>query len=268
MSADFGGAFDWSILAPAMLAGILVLATHVPLGAQVLRRGIVFIDLAIAQIAALGVIAVGLTDLDPNGWQVQLAAGCAAVVGALLLTWTEKRWPDVQEAQIGALFVLAATGSLLLLAHNPHGGEHLRDLLSGQILWVRYGQLVLPAIGAAIIAVLLWSMRHRLGRLGFYLVFALAVTISVQLVGVYLVFASLIVPSLGVRNYAETKRLPLAYLTGAGGYASGLALSAWFDLPSGALIVWCLALLAMLAYACSPRKEQAGAKPPARHAAD
>jgi len=102
---------------------------------------------------------------------------------------------DVQEAQIGVLFVLAATGGLLLLANNPHGGEHLRDLLAGQILWVRYDQLLVPAIGTALIAALLVTKRAQLHPLLFYVVFALAVTASVQLVGVYLVFASLIVPA-------------------------------------------------------------------------
>jgi zinc/manganese transport system permease protein len=243
-------AIDLTIIAPAFLAGILVLVTHVPLGAQVLKRGIVFIDLAIAQIAALGVIVAGMADVE-SGWMIQIAAGLAAVLGAFLLTWTERRWPEVQEAQIGVLFVLAATGSLLLLAHNPHGGEHLRDLLAGQILWVRYEQLLIPAVGTALIALAI-LFRERLGRAGFYLLFAMAVTISVQLVGVYLVFASLIVPALGVRNYPERKRLPLAYLLGIGGYAAGLLLSMVFDLPSGALIVWCLTLLTALAYAAGP----------------
>ena len=245
---------DLMIIVPAFLAGLLVLITHVPLGAQVLKRGIVFIDLAIAQIAALGVIAAGMTDLDPQGWAVQAAAGSAAMLGAFLLTWTEKRWPEVQEAQIGVVFVLAATGGLLLLARNPHGGEHLRDLLSGQILWVRYGQLILPAVGTALIVLALFFFRERLGRLGFYLMFALAVTASVQLIGVYLVFASLIGPGLGVRNYPDRKRLPLAYLIGAAGYAAGLVLSTIFDFPSGALIVWCLALLAIGVYWIGPDK--------------
>jgi zinc/manganese transport system permease protein len=245
--------FDFMIVLPAFLAGLLVLATHIPLGAQVLKRGIVFIDLAIAQIAALGVIVAGSFDLEPHGWMVQAAAGVAAILGALLLTWTERRWPEVQEAQIGVLFILAATASLLLLAHNPHGGEHLQDLLAGQILWVSYAQLLLPAVCAAVILALLVGLDSRLGRLGFYLLFALAVTVSVQMVGVYLVFASLIVPSLAVRHYSEGAKLPFAYLIGIGGYAIGLVLSVVLDLPSGALIVWCLALLAVLAYALGPK---------------
>lgn len=251
------GAFDLTIVLPAFLAGLLVLATHIPLGAQVLRRGIVFIDLAIAQIAALGVIIAGVGEMDPGGWPVQVAAGAAALLGAVLLTWTEQRWPEVQEAQIGVMFILAATAGLLLVAHNPHGGEHLQDLLAGQILWVNYPQLAMPAMLAVVILVLLAVFRGRLGRLGFYLVFALAVTASVQLVGVYLVFASLIVPSLAVRHYREQLRLPVAYLVGVGGYLAGLVLSVVFDLPSGALIVWCLALLAMLVYGVGPKPVRA-----------
>ena len=246
------GQIDLLLIAPAFLAGLLVLATHVPLGAQVLQRGIVFIDLAIAQMAALGVIGAGMIDADPRGWVVQAAAAAAALAGALLLTWTEKRWPKVQEAQIGTLFILAATGGVLLLAHNPHGGEHLRDLLAGQILWVNYAQLVMPAVGAAVIIVLLATLRGRMNRLGFYLIFALAVTASVQLVGVYLVFASLIIPSLATRNHAARWRLPLSYAIGAAGYALGLLLSSMFDLPSGALIVWCLAALAIIVYSLGP----------------
>jgi zinc/manganese transport system permease protein len=243
---------DLSIILPAFLAGVLVLLTHVPLGAEVLKRGIVFIDLAIAQIAALGVIIAGWSELDPQGWGVQVGAGVAAVLGALLLTWTERRWPEVQEAQIGVLFILAATGSLLLVAHNPHGGEHLHDLLAGQILFVNYGKLIWPTLGSVACLIFLMLFRERLPRLGFYLIFALAVTVSVQLVGVYLVFASLMVPSLAVRHYAEKRRLAFAFGTGVGGYAAGLMLSVLFDLPAGALIVWCLTLLAILVYSVGP----------------
>ncbi|MEO5696436.1 MAG: metal ABC transporter permease [Burkholderiaceae bacterium] len=246
-------AIDVSILAPAFLAGLLVLATHVPLGAQVLRKGIVFIDLAIAQIAALGVILAGMLELSANGWQVQAAAAAAAVSGALLLDWTERRWPAVQEAQIGVVFVLAATAGILLLSKNPHGGEHLRDLLAGQILWVSYDRLVIPAVASLAIVALWFTLQERFSQRAFYLLFALAVTVSVQLVGVYLVFATLIVPSLGARGHPEPRRLALAYAIGVGGFGLGLVLSAALDLPSGALIVWCLALLAVAAHAAAPR---------------
>ncbi|MGH8743383.1 MAG: metal ABC transporter permease [Burkholderiales bacterium] len=240
-------ALDASILVPAFLAGLLVLATHVPLGTQVLKRGIVFIDLAIAQIAGLGVIAADFMGFEPQGFAVQLAAVSAALFGALLLTWTERRWPEVQEALIGVLFVLAATGGILLLANNPHGGEHLKDLLVGQILWVGFAQLVPVAVLTTAICVLWFRFEHKLGRTGFYLLFAVSVTVSVQLVGIYLVFASLIIPALAARHYAHL-RLAAGYALGAVGYALGLVLSALFDLPSGTVIVWALAVMGIVFY--------------------
>jgi zinc/manganese transport system permease protein len=235
---------DWHILLPALLAGLLVLATHVPLGAQVLERGIVFIDLAIAQIAGIGVIAADAMGFEPQGWAVQVSALSAALLGALALTWTERRWPEIQEALIGVLFVLASCAGLLLLAGNPHGGEHLKDLLVGQILWVSSQQLVVMAVLTAVVLALWVGARAQLGSAGFYVLFALAVTASVQLVGVYLVFTSLIVPALAVRGLRSALRLPLAYLIGALGYGLGLALSARFDLPSGAVVVLVMAALA------------------------
>jgi zinc/manganese transport system permease protein len=247
-------ALDLSILLPAFVAGLLVLATHVPLGQQVLQRGIVFIDLAVAQIAALGVISADFMGWEPQGWAVQIAAMSAALLGALLLTWMEKRWPDVQEALIGAVFVLAASAGILLLSGNPHGGEHLKDLLTGQILWVSMEQLIPAALMTLLILSIWFGLRDRLGAAGFYLLFALAVTTSVQLVGVYLVFSSLIMPALAVRRWPQHRRVIGGYLIGIVAYGIGLALSAASDLPSGAVIVWSLALAGILANLAPSRR--------------
>ena len=245
-------ALDASILIPALLAGLLVTSTHVPLGIQVLKRGIVFIDLAIAQVAGLGIMVADLFGWEPQGWGVQAAAMGAAMAGAIMLTWAEKRWPDVQEATIGVSFVLAASAAVLLLAGNPHGGEHLKDLLVGQILWVSLKTLVPVLIVYAIVLGVWFGLRERIGRAGFYVLFAATVTVSVQLVGVYLVFASLIIPALATRKFAG-RRLAAAYLTSALGYAAGLAASALFDLPSGAVVVWSMAVVAVLVYAMGPK---------------
>jgi len=231
------GNLEISILVPAFLAGMLVLATHVPLGQQVLNRGIVFIDLSIAQVAGLGVTAADAFGFAPEGWRVQVAAVTAALIGALLLTWTEKKWPEVQEALIGVLFVVAACVELLILANNPHGGEHLKDLLVGQILWVSSVSLIPVAILYAVALAAWFGLRGRLGQAGFYVLFALVVTQSVQLVGIYLVFASLIVPALAAKRYAERYRLWIGYGVGLVGYVLGLTASAIFDLPTGAVIV-------------------------------
>ena len=243
---------DLSILLPALAAGLLVTATHVPLGMQVLSRGIVFIDLAIAQIAGCGVLIADRFGFEAEGMAVQVAALAAALFGALLLTWTERIWPDVQEAVIGVIFVLGATGGVLLLASNVHGSEHLRDLLVGQILWAQPSRLLWAAAVYAGILVLWFGWRERLGRTGFYVLFALAVTVSVQLVGLYLVFATLIVPPLGTRRMTR-HRLVASWAIGALGYALGLVLSTALDLPSGPVIVWSLAGLALVWYLVSSK---------------
>jgi zinc/manganese transport system permease protein len=238
--------FDITIIGPAFLAGLMVLATHVPLGREVLRKGIIFIDLSIAQVAGAGVIAADMLHLHTHGWGVQVAAVSAALAGALLLAWTEKRFHAVQEAVIGSLFVLAATGGILLLANNPHGGEELKDLLVGQILWVTLAQLIPVAILYAVVLAVWFGLRQRLGRMGFYVLFAVTVTASVQLVGIYLVFASLILPALATKALPDARALTIAFAIGAAGYLAGVFLSAIFDLPTGAVIVWSLAALAIV----------------------
>ena len=236
------GALELSVLIPAFVAGLIVLSTHVPLGQQVLGRGIVFIDLAIAQVAGLGVTIAGAMVAEPKGWTVQVAACVAALVGAIGLTWTEKKWPEVQEALIGVLFVAAACVELLLLANNPRGGEHLKDLLVGQILWVSLPSLWPIALFYAVVLAIWFRFRERLGLVGFYVLFALVVTQSVQLVGIYLVFASLIVPALAARRFAPRLRLWVGYGVGVAGYVLGLVLSSLMDLPTGAAIVVTLVL--------------------------
>jgi len=244
---------DISIIGPGFLAGLLVLATHVPMGREVLRRGIIFIDLAVAQIAGLGVIAASVLGWDAHGLVAQVAAFSAALAGGLLLTWTERRWEKVQEALIGTLFILAATGGILLLANHPKGGDELKDLLIGQVLWVDHHQLIPAAVVSVLVLTAWYAFRDRIGRAGFYLLFAFSVTVSVQMVGVYLVFASLIIPALATRNLSRWKGLAMGYAAGVTGYAVGMILSAAYDLPTGAVIVWALALVGVVVAALGPR---------------
>ena len=255
-------ALDISILGPAMLAGLLVLATHVPMGREVLARGIIFIDLAVAQISGLGVIAADRMQLDLAGYGVEVAAGAAAISGALVLSWLERRFPEVQEALIGVVFVLAATGGILLLADDPHGGEALKDLLVGQILWVDFSSLAPIALLYAAVLAVWFGLRGRLGRHGFYLLFAVTVTASVQLVGVYLVFASLIVPAIATRTMPARSGLTWAYAVGAAGYALGILLSALFDLPTGAVIVWALAGVSTVLLVRGSVRDNSSSHPP------
>lgn len=237
---------ELSIILPALAAGLVVLLSHVPLGREVLSRGIIFIDLAVAQFAGLGLILASTFGFEAHGIAMQVFALVGALVGAFLLSITEKFLKHHQEAGIGCLFVLAATGSLLLLANNPHGGERLQDVLVGQILWVEWTQII-PALAIGILTLwLYWRQSKLFKTAGFYVLFAIAITQSVQLIGVYLVFATLIIPALALISRERFKALIGALVLGAVSYAVGLALSSTLDLPSGAVIVWVMAILGLL----------------------
>ena len=219
---------------------------------QVLSRGIVFVDLAVAQVAGVGVILADYLGWEPTGAAVQIAALASALGCAIVLTWTERRWPEVQEAIIGAVFVLGSSIAILLLAHNPRGGENLKELLIGQILWANAAHLPIYAAVYAVVLALWFGLGDRLGRIGFYVLFACVVTISVQLVGLYLVFITLVVPALST-FYTRSRRLFKAYSVGVLGYAAGLLASLWLDLPSGAMIVCAMVVVAMLVAASERR---------------
>jgi zinc/manganese transport system permease protein len=236
---------ELDILLPAFIAGLLILSTHIPLGMKVLERGVIFADLAVAQIAGMGVIIAALLDLAGQPLLVQLIAAASALCGAALLAWIETRLPDIKEACIGLTFVLAASASILLINQDVHAGEHLKDLLIGQILWVSTHQLIATAL-LSMVLLALWRWARPKSNLGFYALFALAVTASVQLAGVYLVFASLIIPALATYRIKRYRNL-YAYTVGIIGYGSGLMLSAWFDLPTGAAVVWAMAAAGIVA---------------------
>jgi zinc/manganese transport system permease protein len=237
---------EFNILLPAFIAGLLVLATHIPFGMKVLERGVIFADLAVAQIAGLGVIIAALLNLTEQPLLVQAIAAASALCGAALLAWIENRLAEVKEACIGLTFVLAASGGILLMSRDVHSGEHLQNLLVGQILWVSSYQLIATALlTAALLALWQWT-KLKTRNLGFYALFALAITASVQLVGVYLVFASLIVPALATYRIKH-RRMYYAFAIGISGYAVGLLLSAWFDLPSGATVIWAMAVSGVMA---------------------
>lgn len=231
---------ELSVLGWPLAAGVLVLLSHVPLGLQVLRRGIVFIDLAVAQVAALGVlVADSLTGGD--GTVSTLAGVLAALAGAALVATLSRTWPERREALIGLVYVAAAVAALLWVSADPHGGQKLAAVLAGDVLWVLPDQLAVLAAATAVFLVL-----HRLEGAtlwdgpAFYPAFAVLVSLSVPLLGLYLVFATLIVPALAVA--ARLGRPWVGVMLGTLAYAAGLLASLTWDLPSGPCVV--LALMA------------------------
>ncbi len=220
---------------PVLAAGLLILASHIPLGYQVLKRGIVFIDLAIAQVAALGtILAAQLQGSGDAQWMQQAMAILFALLGVSLVAWINRNFPDWREAFIGLLYVLAASALVLLVAGQPKGGQLLTRTLSGDILWLGWDDLSLLALVAVGVQLLALAWPAKLERY-FYLIFAVTITLSVVQAGIYLVFVCLIAPALASIVYNRSKRW--SYLVGATGFVIGLMLAWHFDLPAAACIV-------------------------------
>lgn len=237
---------DVLILLPALCAGILVLSTHVPLGREVLARGIIFIDLAVAQVIGFSVLLAVHLGLSPDHASVYLLSIASALSVTGFFYWIERTYPQRQEAIIGVTFVLAATASILLLSGSVSASEHLKELLVGQILWVTWDDLIFPALISVALMLVWFFVPLDKRRWVFYGVFAVAITLSMPLIGVYLVFASLIVPALMVDGVKHAQGNAMAFAGGVLGYIFGLGVSFVADLPSGAVIVWTLVAVSLL----------------------
>ncbi|MFT6579698.1 MAG: zinc/manganese transport system permease protein [Alphaproteobacteria bacterium] len=235
-----------TIVAPALVAGLMIATIHGPLGLEVLRRGIIFIDLAIAQIAGLCVVLVDLLSQDASWPLRQVSAMAAALLAAWFFRIVEKRFPKEQEPIIGACFVLAASATLLALANHPHGGEKMQDILSGQLLFVSWSEIAAfaPLYAVAFVVWFGWP-RAREGS-WFFAIFALVVTASVQLAGVYVVFASLILPALAA-NTVRSGRVVAAMIGGWVAVLIGIGVSVWTDMPVGPLIAFACAAVMIFA---------------------
>ena len=223
------------VIGPALLICSMIVLTHVPLGIEVLKRGIIFIDLAVAQVAGLGLIATNFFFYEPHPLLPQLVALTCAILAGLLFHKVEIKIPKQQEAIIGVTFIFAASIAILLLANHPSGGEEIRHLLSGQILFVTWQDVGKHTpIYVLILAVWFFKKEYR-NNISFYLLFALAVTSSVQMVGIYVVFASLILPALAVINISNQYKL--GWLCGFISVIAGIFLAILFDAPAGPVIV-------------------------------
>ncbi|MBI1364019.1 MAG: metal ABC transporter permease [Proteobacteria bacterium] len=238
------GSETLEIVGPALAAGLMIALTHAPLGIEVLRRGIIFIDLAIAQVAGLGLVLANVYWPEAPAYGVQLAALAGALLAAGGFRMVERYLPDEQEPIIGCAFVLAASCALLVLADQPHGGEEIQHLLSGQMLFVTWQDVAMhaPVYGAILALWFLWPHIRR-GSL-FFAAFACAITSSVQLVGVYVVFASLILPALATRPLTGSRQPLWAMCCGLLGVFLGIVAALLLDVPAGPVLVLMYAAVA------------------------
>lgn len=249
----------WDTMKLPLLACLLLPGMLVYLGLHVVRRGIIFVDLALAQVAALGTCWCIMLGHDPHDIHTYWWSIGFTLAGALIFTFTRTSEPHrvPQEALIGIVYVVAAAGSIVLLSHSPQGNEELQRTLIGDVLFVTWPQIWKTFLLYVVIAAVHVVFRRKFIALTFsgersdvswatrgwdflfYALFGLVVTSFVQIGGVLLVFTYLIVPAICANLLART--LGMLVLTGSlmavvGGVA-GLYTSYQFNLPTGAAIV-------------------------------
>lgn len=239
------GLSDLGWLAAPVAALIAACALLLPLGRQVLARGVVFIDLAVAQVAALGVLVAGHGLQDAHAVVGWLASALAALTGSAVVWWLARRWPGQREALIGLVYVGAACACVVAVAADPHGREKLSVLLAADVLWVSWGAVL--ALAAAAVVVGLVGRHSGLARDAvFYPAFALALSVAVQALGLYLVFALLIGPALWTRRGLSMARTTAAAIAAC---FTGLALSWALDWPSAATVALAVSALGLASLA-------------------
>jgi zinc/manganese transport system permease protein len=244
-----------SFLAVPFVAGLILTGIHAYLGVHVVERGVIFVDLSLAQIAALGTTMAYLAGHELHEpityfWSLGFTFIGAAIF-ALTRTHRETRIP--QEAIIGIVYAVSAAAAILAMSKAPEGTEHLKDMLVGNILTVSWATVIQTAILYAIVGAFHFIFRKKFLAISlgqsipnvrwwdflFYTSFGFVVTSSVAIAGVLLVFSYLIVPSVAAMLFAQSigRRLAIGWTMGAVVSALGILASFRLDLPTGATIV-------------------------------
>ncbi len=250
----------FEILLPAFVASLILTGIHAYLGVHVVERGVIFVDLSLAQIAGLGTTVAYLMGYDLHTEGAYAVSLAFTFLGAAIfaLTRAHRRTRIPQEAIIGIVYAVSAAVAILVMSKATQETEHLKDMLVGNILSVTWRDLLKTAVLYALVGAFHYAFRERFllismnqaeaERRGwnvrfwdflFYVSFGFVVTSSVAIAGVLLVFCFLIVPSVTAMLFAERlgPRLAIGWSLGAAVSAGGVALSFLLDLPTGATIV-------------------------------
>jgi zinc/manganese transport system permease protein len=258
------------LMLPPFVACMILVALHSYLGLHVIAREVIFVDLSLAQMAALGTTTGLLVGVNPGSGTAQLFALGAVVMGAAIFAATRphghSRVP--QEAIIGIVYVVASAAALLVADKAPRGADVIKDVLVGTMLWVTWPTIVRLAVAYAVLGAALFVLRKRFETISFeparaaangwnirwwdfwfYLIFGIVITFSVPLGGVLLVFSFLVVPA--VTGFLFTRRpgvlTLISWSTGIVASGVGLAASYFYDLPTGPLIVCTFGVVLMAA---------------------
>ncbi len=243
------------LMIPPIVAALVILSLHAYLGLHVIAREVIFVDLAFAQIAALGTTVALLMGIAPGtGMSIVFALG-ATLIGAGLFSFTRMDDSAVsQEAIIGIAYVVASAAVILLAGMTPEGAEHIKETLTGTLIWVSWGQIAKMAVPYAVIGIFHFVLRKyflaisfhpkkakniRLWDFLFYLSFGIAISFSVEIAGVLMVFSSLVIPAVVAFFFTDRfgRALMLAWVAGTIAIVGGIGASFKWDLATGPLLV-------------------------------
>jgi zinc/manganese transport system permease protein len=266
------------ILVP-LVAALVILAINAYFGLHIIRRGVIFVDLAFAQIAALGSTVAFLLGFHADDPLSYVFAFLFTLFGALLFSFTRVEHGTVtQEAYIGISYVVASAAVILLSSFTPEGAEHIKETLTGSLIWATWPTVLRMAAVYAIIALFLWFARKpmiavtffphavrnvRLWDFIFYVAFGIAITFSVNLAGVLLIFSTLVIPAVIAFLYTHrlVPALIIAWISGAIAIIGGVAISFAWDITTGPLLVCSFGAVLVLAAALRPLIKRAPHEP-------
>lgn len=262
---------DLSLFLPPLVACLVIVAIHSYLGLHVIAREVIFVDLSLAQMAALGSTVAILAGSQPDSASAMLYALGFTSLGAGLfaLTRTNDKGPVPQEAIIGIVYVMASAAAILVADRTPRGGEAIKDILVGSLLWVTWPTIIRLAGIYAVIGLFHWALRRRFLTISFdpqtavargwrirwwdflfYLSFGVVITFSVPIAGVLLVFSFLVVPAAIAFQFTRRQGAlaALSWISGALASALGLWVSFHYDLPTGPIVVCMFGVLLLASY--------------------
>jgi len=249
----------WDIMAPAFFECLVLVGIHSYLGLHVLRRKVIFVDLALAQIAALGTTVGFLFGIMPDSMGAYWFSLLFTFLGAAIFSISRFRHEKIpQEAVIGLTYAIAASVTILVIDKAPHGAEHIKEVLTGSILWVKWSTIGYAAIVYSIIGIFHFVFRNQFLLISenpelaykkgmlvrfwdflFYVSFGIVITHSVGTAGVLLVFVFLVVPAIASMLITDIlwKQLTIGWILGVFVSFVGLYISYIADLPSGPTVV-------------------------------
>ena len=262
---------DLSLFLPPLVACLVIVAIHSYLGLHVIAREVIFVDLSLAQMAALGSAVAILAGSQPDSSTAFFYSLGFTTLGAAVfaLTRTDKKGAVPQEAIIGIVYVMASAAAILVADRTPRGGEAIKDILVGSLLWVTWPTIARLAAVYAVIGVFHWALRRRFLTISFepeialargwrirlwdflfYLSFGIVITFSVPIAGVLLVFSFLVVPAAVAFQFTRRQGTLaiISWLAGALASSIGLWISFHYDLPTGPVIVCVFGLVLLAAY--------------------